>query len=61
MTEPREIVWNDMRLVKISDVPGFGAWLYGQTLPLVEDDANPYDWAYYGDYVRFVEKLPIID
>lgn len=52
-----EMIWHDMRLVRISTVPGFGSWLYGQTMPLVEDDVSPYDWAYYSDYDRYVKGI----
>jgi hypothetical protein len=61
MTEPTKIIWHEMELVKISDVPGFADWLYGQTLPYVEDDPTPTDWAYEWDYDRFINHLPIID
>lgn len=64
--EPKTITWNGMTLVKISDVgKEFNEWLYGQTIPLVEEmelnDGSPFNWAYYGDYYRFINKLPIID
>jgi len=55
------LIWHGMIIVKISEVPGFGDWLYGQTLPYVEEDSNPTDWAYYGDFVRFVDKKGVID
>lgn len=61
IAHPERKIWHGMELVRVSDVVGFGAWLRGQTMPLVEDDPNPYDWAYASDYYRFVEKLPIID
>ena len=49
-------------IVKISDVgKEFAEWLGGQTLPLVVEDENPADWAYYSDYSRFVNKQAIID
>lgn len=50
-----------MVIVKIADVPGFRKWLYGQTLPMVKGNKYPFGWAYYDDYVRFIEKLPVID
>lgn len=54
--------WCGTKIVKISEVDvAFSDWLYGQTLPLVEDDKNPTDWAYYADYLRWVNGLPIID
>lgn len=49
------------KIVKISEVEGFSKWLSGQTLPLVEKDKDPFGWAYYGDYLRFIEKRPVID
>jgi hypothetical protein len=65
MTEDKVIkmTWQGMRLVKISSVPDpkFRGWLSGQTTPLVEDDPNPFDWAYEWDYERFINHLPIID
>ena len=61
MTQTETIVWHDMMLVRISSVDGFNEWLHGQTLPLVEDNDNPTDWAYIWDYERFVRGLPIID
>ena len=62
MTKPEIITWNDMKLVRISDVgKEFSNWLYGQTLPLVDDNPDPYDWAYHWDYQRFTSHLPIID
>ena len=48
-------------VVRISNIPGFGAWLYGQTMPYVSSLANPTDWAYYDDYLRFMRGLPVID
>ena len=58
----RTIEWHDMKLVKISDVgEDFLKWLYGQTLPLVEEDENPMDWAYYWDYERFSKGLNVVD
>lgn len=58
--------WCKMWIVKISTVgtdggKEFSKWLYGQTVPLVTDDENPTDWAYYHDYCRFINKQPIID
>lgn len=63
MTEkPQRMIWNGMPLIKISDVPGFADWLSGQTLPYVnDDDLDPCDWAFEDDYIRFVNKKPIID
>ena len=56
------MLWHDMTLVKISDVgEDFKKWLYGQTVPYVEEDINPFDWAYSWDYDRYVKHLPIID
>lgn len=53
--------WKGMTLVCVSDVKGFGEWLSGQTMPLVDDDAEPTNWAYYHDYLRYVQGLPCID
>ena len=56
--------WNGMALVKISTVHNpeeFKKWLYGQTLPVIDDDETPYDWCYADDYRRYVKRLPIID
>lgn len=62
MTEPEKMLWHDMELVRISDVgKEFLSWLKGQTMPLVEDSDTPYDWAYYGDYYRFINNLPVVD
>jgi len=61
MKEPTIKIWQGMKLVKISDVPGFDDWLYGQTLPVVEDDPEPLNWAYYDDYRRCTNGLPVID
>jgi len=61
MGEPTTIIWHDMKLAKIDDVPGFRDWLAGQTCPLVEDDPDPCGWAYYSDYLRYANGLPVID
>jgi hypothetical protein len=62
MKEPTIKTWHGIEIVKISSVGGnFSDWLYGQTLPLVEDDENPTNWAYYSDYLRWANGLPIID
>lgn len=53
--------YHGISLVRISDKPGFREWLYGQTIPYVEEDENPTDWAYYDDWYRFSRNLPIID
>ena len=53
--------WDGHKVVKISSVPGFQKWLWGQTCPLVSDDPEPDDWAYEWDYQRFIEGRPIID
>lgn len=50
-----------MKLVRISDVKGFSDWLAGQTMPVVEGDKNPFDWAYEWDYERFINNLPVVD
>jgi hypothetical protein len=61
MKNVTRMVWHGMSLVKISDAPGFLSWLSGQTCPMVEDDPNPFDWAYADDFDRYVRGLPIID
>lgn len=54
--------WNGMPIVKVSSVGGdFAEWLYGQTMPFVEEDENPTDWAYLWDYNRWKAGLPVID
>ena len=56
------MMWHDgIELVRMSDVPGLREWMWGQTMPFVADDLNPYDWAYVWDYERFIEGLPVID
>ena len=55
-------VYKGYTIVKISDVgQEFLDWLKGQTCPVVLEDAEPTDWAYYGDYSRFINKQLIID
>ena len=49
------------KIVKISDVKGFDEWLTGQTIPYLENEENPEDWAYYSDYQRFIKGLKVID
>ena len=61
MKKPETKGWEGCKLVRISDVEGFGDWLLGQTLPLVRGDATPYDWAFFPDYERFINKRPIVD
>lgn len=61
MEDENMLIWKGIKLVRISSVPGFGEWLYGQTIPLVEDDPNPTDWAYYWDYQNFKRKGRITD
>jgi hypothetical protein len=56
--------WNGISIVQISLVDNkeeFAKWLYGQTLPWVEEDENPTDWAYYADYIRWLNHQLIID
>jgi hypothetical protein len=55
------LLWHGMTFVRISDVRGFGEWLEGQTMPLVEDNETPTDWAYLDDFIRYTRHLPIID
>jgi hypothetical protein len=60
--KPEIIFWHNIMLVRISDAgKEFSDWLYGQTLPYVDDSSTPTDWAYYFDYLRFKNNLPIID
>jgi hypothetical protein len=59
---PETIIWHDMKLVRISDVGDkFLKWLAHQTVPIVDDNETPFDWAYYWDYDRFIKNLPIVD
>lgn len=59
---PDMTLWNGMELVRISDVgKEFADWLYGQTLPYVEDDPTPTDWAYVCDFDRFLSGLQVED
>jgi len=53
--------WNGMKVVKVSEVPGFDKWLSGQTRPVVEGDPDPYDWAYFWDFERYITGLPVTD
>ena len=63
------MIWNGMKLVQVSSVDNkeaFSKWMHGQTCPFVEEElerenGDPYDWAYYWDYQRFIDKKPIID
>ena len=50
-----------MKVVKISSVIGFERWLYGQTNPVIESDIDPFDWAFYDDYIRFRDGLEVTD
>jgi hypothetical protein len=60
--KPETVTWKGMKLVRVSDVgEKFAKWLYGQTLPFVEDNETPTDWAYYWDYERFISNLPVVD
>jgi len=61
MNKPEIRNWEGMKIIRVSDIGGFGKWLHGQTLPLVEDDETPTDWAYYWDYERYINGLPVID
>ena len=61
MKEPTIKVWNDTSIVKISEVSGFKKWLNGQTMPIVDSEEDPYDWAYAQDYERFKAHKPIVD
>lgn len=55
--EPIKRQWQDMVLVKISSVPGFSTWLRGKTMPIIDGDEAPFDWAYAEDYERFIKEL----
>ena len=60
--DPMVIVWHKMWLIKISDVDSeFSSWLSGQTLPYVEESDEPSNWAFYSDYSRWKQGLPVID
>lgn len=62
MSEPTIIIWHKIHLVKTADVgTDFISWLYGQTMPYVAEDKNPTGWAYYEDYLRYINGLPVID
>jgi len=66
MTNPTTKIWEPtgIKIVKISTTERpkeFCEWLYGQTLPMVEDDPEPTGWAYYWDYERFINNYPVID
>lgn len=66
MKEPTVMIWHGLCLVKISSLPRrsrekFKIWLAGQTLPYVEEDKDPTDWAYSWDYDRFKDGLAVID
>lgn len=59
---PKVVVWHGMWLVKVSEVGvEFSKWLYGQTMPLVTESDTPTDFAYYPDYIRWKNHLPVID
>jgi len=60
---PTVMVWLDnIWIVRVSEIgEEFAKWLTGQTLPLVNEDEHPTDWAYYSDYSRWIQHLPIID
>jgi len=61
-TNPTVAIWHGIRIIKVSDIDAkFGEWLHGQTRPLVKEDESPTDWAYYHDYTRWSQNLPIID
>lgn len=44
------------KVVRVSDVTGFIDWLNDQTMPVVEGNPTPFDWAYYEDYERFIRN-----
>ena len=60
---PTTMKWQSgIWIVKISDVgQEFTQWLKGQTCPLVTEDAEPANWAYFHDYSRFINNQVIID
>ena len=59
---PEIITFDGLVIVRISDVgKDFANWLYGQTLPLLEELDDPSDWAYYWDYLRWKNHQPLID
>lgn len=51
--------WNNIKIVKINSVNDrrFLDFLMGKTLPFVAEDKEPYNWAYYYDYERFLNRL----
>lgn len=58
---PTVYEFNGIKVIRISDVPGFEKWLSGQTLPLIEESETPYDWAYVEDYDRFAKGFSVVD
>jgi hypothetical protein len=59
---PTVMKWHRIWIVKVSDVgEEFATWLAGQTVPIISEDENPTDWAFYSDYSRYVNKMEIID
>lgn len=49
------------KVVRIHDVYGFAKWLNGQTMPVIDEDDDPFGWAYYEDYLRYIQGKPVID
>lgn len=59
---PEIVSLEEMTIIKISDIgENFRKWLYGQTVPYIEELDDPDDWAYYWDYLRWKNNQPIID
>lgn len=59
--KPTVRMFDNSEVVKVSEVPGFSQWLNGQTMPVVADDPEPFNWAFIWDYERYINGLPVID
>lgn len=61
-SSPEIRLWNNLEIIKISDVDyAFAEWLYGQTLPYIEEMNDPSDWAFLDDYERWISGSRIFD
>ncbi len=59
---PQVRQYKGILIVQISkQAPEFAEWLNGQTMPVVEGASDPFDWAYYEDYIRWAQKRPVTD
>lgn len=58
-------IWGMGKVINVSDIGDeFATWLNGQTRPIVdvpELTSEPFDWAWYADYERFIKSLLVID